>query len=180
MTTNRCSSHTNHLPIRPGHYPMKTISRPTHPPERGRPARQSPRHFQPSSSKQKTAMNPRAAINREKSNHQQFNNEFTKIGLSNPLLLCVHRASVVPSKRPPGITISRCESSCRNRRYEQRVRLPRPVRHERGEGRGEGCPTHANPVNMAERLLAPTLSSIPNGEEGDAVLGAAGTNVRKG
>ena len=40
--------------------------------------------------------------------------------------------------------ISRCESSCRNHRNTKRVRLPRPVRHERGEGRGEGCFTLAS------------------------------------
>ena len=33
------------------------------------------------------------------------------------------------------------EQPCRDRCNEQRVRLPRPVRHERGEGRGEGCST---------------------------------------
>ena len=37
--------------------------------------------------------------------------------------------------------LSRCESSCWSRHNEKRVRLPRPVRHERGEGRGErGAP----------------------------------------
>ena len=35
--------------------------------------------------------------------------------------------------------INRCESSCRDGGDKKRVRLPRPVRHERGEGRGEGC-----------------------------------------
>ncbi len=40
--------------------------------------------------------------------------------------------------------INRCESSCRNRWRKKRVRLPRPVRHERGEGRGEGCFTLAS------------------------------------
>ena len=39
--------------------------------------------------------------------------------------------------------ISRCESSCENCRNEERVGLPLPVRHERGEGRGEGYSTTA-------------------------------------
>jgi uncharacterized radical SAM superfamily Fe-S cluster-containing enzyme len=38
--------------------------------------------------------------------------------------------------------------------------LPRPARHERGEGRGEGLPSHA------QHLLSPTLSSAPRGREG--------------
>ena len=46
------------------------------------------------------------------------------------------------------------------------LRLPRPMRHEWGEGWGEGCPTKANPVTTAERLLSPTLSSVPNRGEG--------------
>ncbi len=37
-----------------------------------------------------------------------------------------------------------CERSCRDRDNQQRVRLRRPVRHERGEGRGEGCFTMAS------------------------------------
>ena len=49
------------------------------------------------------------------------------------------------------------ESSSRNRRTEKRVRLPLPVRHERGEGRGEGCPIPAHRVTMADLLLSPTL-----------------------
>ena len=53
--------------------------------------------------------------------------------------------------------ISRCESSCRYRRTKKRVRLPRPVRHERGEGRGEGCLTTANRLTIAKRLLSPFL-----------------------
>ena len=53
--------------------------------------------------------------------------------------------------------ISRCESSCRYRRTKKRVRLPRPVRHERGEGRGEGCLTTANRLTIAKRLLSPVL-----------------------
>ena len=40
--------------------------------------------------------------------------------------------------------INRCENLCRDRDNYQRVRLPRPVRHERGEGRGEGCFTMAS------------------------------------
>ena len=44
----------------------------------------------------------------------------------------------------PPEPISRCERSGIHRRTDQRVRLPRPVRHERGEGRGEGCPTMAS------------------------------------
>ena len=40
--------------------------------------------------------------------------------------------------------INRCENLCRDRDNHQRVRLPRPVRHERGEGRGEGCLTIAS------------------------------------
>ena len=62
--------------------------------------------------------------------------------------------------------INRCESVCRNRRHEEHVRLPRPVRHERGAGRGEGCPTIVSGLAVAERLLSPTLSSVPNGGEG--------------
>ena len=46
------------------------------------------------------------------------------------------------------------------------LRLPRPVRHERGEGWGEGCLALANGRTSAERLLSPALSSIPNGGEG--------------
>ena len=34
---------------------------------------------------------------------------------------------------------NRCEASFEDRSNPRRVRLPRPVRHERGEGRGEGC-----------------------------------------
>ena len=41
--------------------------------------------------------------------------------------------------------------------------LPRPVRHERGEG----CSADASDVTRAERLLSPALSSVPNGGEGD-------------
>ena len=67
---------------------------------------------------------------------------------------------------------NRCESGCRNRWNEERVRLPRPVRHERGEG----CPTIAYGLAVAERLLSPTLSSVPNGGEGDGGLGADGMN----
>ena len=44
---------------------------------------------------------------------------------------------------PAPARISHGERSCRNPRIEKCVRLPRPVRHERGEGWGEGCPTTA-------------------------------------
>ena len=76
-------------------------------------------------------------------------------------------------------SIHRCESVCSNRRNEERVRLPRPVRHERGEGRGEGCPTMDYSLAVAERLLSPALSSVPNGGEGDGGHGVDGTNFRK-
>ena len=72
--------------------------------------------------------------------------------------------------------LNRCERVCRT---EERVRLPLPVRHERGEGRGEGCPTIGYGLAVAERLLSPTLASVPNGGEGDGGLGADGTNFRK-
>ena len=42
---------------------------------------------------------------------------------------------------------------CRNRPDEERVRLPRPVRHERGEGRGEGC------LSVGSRLTLGSASS---------------------
>ena len=41
------------------------------------------------------------------------------------------------------------------------------MRHERGKGRGEGCPAIAYDLAVSERLLSPTLSSVPNGGEGD-------------
>ena len=62
--------------------------------------------------------------------------------------------------------INRCESVCRHRRHEERARLPRSVRHERGEGRGEGGLTSTYGLVVAERLLSPPLSSVPNGGEG--------------
>ena len=43
-----------------------------------------------------------------------------------------------------GRPINRYESSSLDGRNKKRVRLPRPVRHERGEGRGEGCFTMAS------------------------------------
>ena len=76
-------------------------------------------------------------------------------------------------------SINRCESVCRNRRTEERVRLPRPVRHERGEGRGEGCPTNTSDLAVVERLLSPALSSVPNGGEGAGGRGADATNFRQ-
>ena len=75
--------------------------------------------------------------------------------------------------------INHCDSSCRSRRCEMRVRLPRPMRHERGEGRGEGCPTLADGLAVTERLLSPTLSSVPNGGKGAGSHGPDGTNSRK-
>ena len=80
-------------------------------------------------------------------------------------------------KRVPNI--NRCKSVCRNRRHEERVRLPRPVRHERGEGWGEGCPTIVYGLAVAERLLSPTLSSVPNGGEGAGGPGTDGRHYRK-
>ena len=57
-------------------------------------------------------------------------------------------------------TIRRCESSCRHRHTEQRVRLPRLARHERGEGWGEGRSNLASRLAIAKRLLSPALSSV--------------------
>ena len=63
-------------------------------------------------------------------------------------------------------------------RPKRGVRLPRPVRHERGEGWGEGCSTLARRLAVAERLLSPALSSVPHGGEGAGGPGADGTNFR--
>ena len=52
------------------------------------------------------------------------------------------------------------------RHRSPRLRLPHPVRHERGEGWGEGCPASARRLVRAERLLSPALASVPNGGEG--------------
>ena len=68
---------------------------------------------------------------------------------------------------------------CGIRRKPECVRLPRPVRHERGEGWGEGCPAIAYHLAVAERLLSPALSSVPTGGEGDRSRGADGTLFRK-
>ena len=78
--------------------------------------------------------------------------------------------AVTSHRTPPG---ARCVRRF-NVKISQRVRLPRPVRHERGEGWGEGCSTPANHVTLAARLL----SSVPNGGEGDRSLGADRTNLR--
>ena len=53
-------------------------------------------------------------------------------------LSCGHSPSL------PEPAVPHCEGSCRDCGNTKRVRLPRPVRHERGEGRGEGCFTIAN------------------------------------
>ena len=76
-------------------------------------------------------------------------------------------------------TIRRCESSCRHRHTEQRVRLPRLARHERGAGWGAGRSNLASRLAIAKRLHSPALSSVPNGGEGDRGHGADGTSFRK-
>ena len=56
------------------------------------------------------------------------------------------------------ITINRCERACSNRPNEERVRLPLPVRHERGEGRGEGCPLLRRSVSPWRSASSPRPS----------------------
>ena len=88
----------------------------------------------------------------------------------------------MPQRRPQKrkiAGISRRESSFTNGRNEERARLPRPVRHERGEGRGEGCPANARRLAGVERLLSPALSYVPNGGEGDGGDGGYCANFCK-
>ena len=67
-----------------------------------------------------------------------------------------------------GLRINLCETSCRNRWTKKRIRLPRPVRHERGEGRGEGCFTIAR-VSTLRSASAPQLSPPFRTEERETV-----------
>ena len=57
--------------------------------------------------------------------------------------------------------------------------LGRGADGSRGEGRERGAPTLADGLAVAERLLSPTLSSVPNGGEGAGGPGADGTNILK-
>ena len=69
-----------------------------------------------------------------------------------PALRGAHAAGVPFSaaRRKPRSPINRCESSCRECSDKKRVRLPRPVRHERGEGcftiaSGPALPSDSSP-----------------------------------
>ncbi len=53
------------------------------------------------------------------------------------IFIRVHPRPSVVSRSP--LLTNRCERSRRDSGTPKHVRLPRPVRHERGEGRGEGC-----------------------------------------
>ena len=64
-----------------------------------------------------------------------------------------HRSSA----RPWLAGVTSCKISGRSRRFNCIARLPRPVRHERGEGRGEGCSTLAFGVAGRNACSSTTL-----------------------
>ena len=83
--------------------------------------------------------------------------QFIQRELWSAVLIRVHPCPSVVSRFP--LLFNRCESSCRDRSNTKRVRLPRPVRHERGEGWGEGCFTFSN--RLASRRASSPRPSPP-------------------